>query len=395
MRRGRGRLRPASVSSSARASASEPSRRWRPARTRLGSRSAGGRRRGARSRRLSRAWSSAGQVEAAVEAAQVARRRDGGESQPVVVEERSASDRTDGRVHGRDGLERLAPASGPGRGAPPGRRSTTPRGACRPSAARGRRRGSAWPSPAPRRGRPRREAGRARPGWPRVPRRQSGRIDPGRDLERAGIRVVDEAGRDVVREPALLADGQEQPAAHPVTEHRVEDRQRPAVRMVAMEGRHAEAELRLRGVALAGGDARPGGQVGRRREPRDDPVAAAERVRDELDGLRRDRCRRRQPRPCLPAGTSSARSRGSSRAGRARMPSSSPQISRPSGPSPNIAAWNRIWQYSAGSSRYERISSTMTARSLSMSRSASVGRTMSSPTTSMARAASRRGTRTQ
>ena len=47
-------------------------------------------------------------------------------------------------------------------------------------------------------------------------------------------------------------------------------------------------------------------------------------------------------------------------AGSARMPASSPQISRPSGPSPNIAVWNRIWQYSDGSSRYERISSMMT-----------------------------------
>ena len=52
------------------------------------------------------------------------------------------------------------------------------------------------------------------------------------------------------------------------------------------------------------------------------------------------------------------------------MPSSSPQISRPSGPSPNIACWKRIWAYSAGSSRYERISSTMTARSWSISWSA-------------------------
>ena len=51
------------------------------------------------------------------------------------------------------------------------------------------------------------------------------------------------------------------------------------------------------------------------------------------------------------------------------MSASSPQISRPSGPSPNIAVWNRIWQYSEGSSRYERISSMMTVRSLSMSAS--------------------------
>ena len=81
--------------------------------------------------------------------------------------------------------------------------------------------------------------------------------------------------------------------------------------------------------------------------------------------------------------------------GRARMSASSPQISRPSGPSPNIAVWNRIWQYSDGSSRYERISSMMTVRSLWMSAPSSRGRTISSPMTSIARAASRRGTRTQ
>ena len=64
-------------------------------------------------------------------------------------------------------------------------------------------------------------------------------------------------------------------------------------------------------------------------------------------------------------------------------------------PSPNIACWKRIWAYSAGSSRYERISSTITARSPSISSSSSVGRTISSPRTSIARVASRRGTRTQ
>ena len=82
-------------------------------------------------------------------------------------------------------------------------------------------------------------------------------------------------------------------------------------------------------------------------------------------------------------------------AGSARIPASSPQISRPSGPSPKSAVWISIWQYSAGSSRYERISSTMTVRSWSMSASSSLGRTTSSPRTSIARSASRRGTRAQ
>jgi hypothetical protein len=77
------------------------------------------------------------------------------------------------------------------------------------------------------------------------------------------------------------------------------------------------------------------------------------------------------------------------------MPASSPQISRPSGPSPKTACWKRIWPYSAGSSMYERISSMMTARSWSISAASRVGRTISSPRTSIARFASRRGTRTQ
>src|SRR5688572_3374559 len=81
--------------------------------------------------------------------------------------------------------------------------------------------------------------------------------------------------------------------------------------------------------------------------------------------------------------------------GSARMPLSSPQISRPSGPSPNNAVWNRICAYSAGSSWYERISSMITERSPSISLASRTGRTISSPRTSTARGASRRGTRTQ
>jgi hypothetical protein len=71
------------------------------------------------------------------------------------------------------------------------------------------------------------------------------------------------------------------------------------------------------------------------------------------------------------------------------MPASSPQISRPSGPSPNRACWMSIWAYSDGSSKYERISSTMTVRSWSMSASSSVGCTISWPSTAIAVPASR------
>ena len=200
--------------------------------------------------------------------------------------------------------------------------------------------------------------------------RQPGRIDPGRDLERAGVGVVDEPGRDVVGEPELLADRQEEPAAHAVAEDRVEDRQRPAVGMVAAEGRHAEAELGLARVALAGARRadRPG-SAGRRREARDRAVAGPERRRGEARRPRRGPGRRRPRRPCWPAGRRVAQKSRIAASGRARMSASSPQISRPSGPSPNIAVWNRIWQYSDGSSRYERISSMITVRSLSMSAS--------------------------
>ena len=77
------------------------------------------------------------------------------------------------------------------------------------------------------------------------------------------------------------------------------------------------------------------------------------------------------------------------------MSASSPQISRPIGPLPKSACWSRIWAYSEGSSRYDRISSTITVRSWSISASSSRGRPISSPRTSTPRAASRAGTRTQ
>ena len=82
-------------------------------------------------------------------------------------------------------------------------------------------------------------------------RRQARRIDARRDLERPRVGVLDQARRDVVGEPQLLAHGQEQAAAHPVTEDRVEHGQRPGVGMIAAQTRDAENDLGLGRVALA------------------------------------------------------------------------------------------------------------------------------------------------
>ena len=81
--------------------------------------------------------------------------------------------------------------------------------------------------------------------------------------------------------------------------------------------------------------------------------------------------------------------------GSARIPSSSPQISRPAARPPNSAAWNRIWRTRSGRRGSERISSMMTDRSPSISSLSSFGRTMSSPRTSIASGRLAPGTRTQ
>ena len=132
-------------------------------------------------------------------------------------------------------------------------------------------------------------------------RRQAVRIDPGRDLERAGVGVVDEPRRHVVGQPELLAHGQEQPAAHAVAEDRVEDGQRPAVGMVAMERRDAEADLGLARVALArsgpaarrAGSARGRSRARRRCRSRRRPSVERRRlVVTEVADDRHDRVRR-------------------------------------------------------------------------------------------------------
>src|SRR5690242_16328715 len=69
-------------------------------------------------------------------------------------------------------------------------------------------------------------------------------VDTGGDLEGAGVGVIDEPRRDVVRQTELLADRLEEAAAHPVAEDRVEQRKRPGVRVVAAERRKTDDELR-------------------------------------------------------------------------------------------------------------------------------------------------------
>ena len=153
----------------------------------------------------------------------------------------------------------------------------------------------------------------------------------------------------------------------------VEHGQRPRLGMVAPEGGHAE-----RRAAPATCRAARSMTRARRRAARAPDRSPG---RGRCRARRRDRPARRHARGSMSPETATTVFAGryvvdqKSRivsAGSARMPSSSPQISRPSGPSPNIACWNRIWPYSDGSSRYERISSTITVRSLSISRSSSL-----------------------
>ena len=243
--------------------------------------------------------------------------------------------------------------------------------------------------------RARRGASRARRGSRRGPPAGASGSTPAETSKRAGVGVVHEARRHVIGEAQLLPDRQEEPARHPVAEDGVEHRQA-----------HASGWSRR-----SPGTPRTSCACDASRVPEQEALARRQRRRGGRSrGSRRCRCR--TPSPARPTASSWPTSPASATtvfagryivrqksrivaAGSARMSSSSPQISRPSGPSPNIACWNRIWAYSAGSSRYERISSTITARSPSISSSASRGRTMSSPRTSIARVASRRGTRTQ
>ncbi len=87
-------------------------------------------------------------------------------------------------------------------------------------------------------------------------------VDAGVDAERADVRVLGDPRSDVVGQPELLADRQEEAAAHPLPQHAVEDAHGPRVRVVALERRDRQAEVGLRGIAVAEQVLRPGGQVG-------------------------------------------------------------------------------------------------------------------------------------
>ena len=137
--------------------------------------------------------------------------------------------------------------------------------------------------------------------------------------------------------------------------------------MVAPQARHADDELGLgRGPGCRARSARRPGwpaPARRRGSRRPRPNAAPARRRG-----RGGRCHpMRRPRRS-PGGSRSARSGGSRPRAGSRTVSSVPAISRPSGVSSKTARSNSTLTCSAGSSRYERISSTMTSRSWSISR---------------------------
>ena len=86
------------------------------------------------------------------------------------------------------------------------------------------------------------------------------RIDAGRDGQRTRVGVVHHPRADVVSQSLLLADGQEQPAAHPVAKDRVQHAKGPRVGMVATEGRNPDHEMGLAGVPMSDQEALAGGQ---------------------------------------------------------------------------------------------------------------------------------------
>ena len=113
--------------------------------------------------------------------------------------------------------------------------------------------------------------------------RQPLRIHSGRHREGARIRVVDDARAHVVGQPLLLANREEEPAAHAVAEHRVEDRERPRIGVVAPERRHPDDDLRLRRLPAGNDELIPRRKCRRRIESRDLAVPAPERLVDEAD----------------------------------------------------------------------------------------------------------------
>ena len=103
---------------------------------------------------------------------------------------------------------------------------------------------------------------------------------------RAGVGVVDQPRDDVVGEAALLAHRQEEAAAHPVAEDGVEQREHPAVGMVAPQRRQPDDELRLRCLALADQRRAPRPAApARARTPGSTPLPVPNAVAASSDGL--------------------------------------------------------------------------------------------------------------
>ena len=71
-------------------------------------------------------------------------------------------------------------------------------------------------------------------------------IEAGVDAEDTAIGIRRAEGRDVVGERPLLAQLEEEPAAHPVAEQRAEQLERPAIRMVPGDAGHPQAQVALR-----------------------------------------------------------------------------------------------------------------------------------------------------
>ena len=174
---------------------------------------------------------------------------------------------------------------------------------------------------------------------------------------------------DVVGQALLLADAEEEAAAHAVAEDGVEDLERPASGWSRRRAGTPRHELGLRRVAARRARTRsPAGSAGagleaRRRGPspvpKASPTSSTASVVGDVARDRDDHVGRPVARP--------PRRRGWLAAGRPRTLSSL---------AGDLAAQRRVaehrqveerWTYSAGSSRYERISSTMTSRSRSIS----------------------------
>ena len=111
-------------------------------------------------------------------------------------------------------------------------------------------------------------------------------IDARVDLETAAVGVVGGERVHIVGQAGILADAQEQPARRTIAEHGAEQLQRPGVRMVALQGGYAEAEMGLRAGSLDDLEALAGRQRRGCRGPRQaDAIAGPKGPCDEADRL--------------------------------------------------------------------------------------------------------------